>query len=118
MNSKFKLTARIRSFKYAFAGLWTLLKTQHNAWIHAVATALVIAAGICARLTPSKWCAIIFAIATVWIAEALNTAFEFLADAVHPQQHPLIKKAKDVAAAAVLIAAFAAVIVGAIVFLK
>ena len=116
VDKRFSFLSRIRSFKYAFAGIWALLRTQHNAWIHAVATVFVIAAGIIMRASRLEWCAIIFAIAFVWVAEALNTALEFLADAAHPQFHPLIKKAKDTAAAAVLIAAFAALLVGVIVF--
>ena len=116
VNKLFSITARIRSFKHAFAGIWVLLRTQHNAWIHAVATVVVVVAGIVVGLSVEKWCAIIFAIAGVWVAEALNTALEFLADAVHPDYHPLVKKAKDVAAGAVLIAAFAAIIMGALVF--
>jgi len=113
---KFSITGRLRSFRHAFAGLRTLLATQHNARIHALATVTVITAGIFAKLTPAKWCLLVFAIAGVWVAEALNTALEFLADAVHPQFHPLVKKAKDTAAAAVLTAALAAFCIGAIVF--
>ena len=51
----------------------------------------------------------------VWTAEALNTAFEFLADAASPNFHPLVKKAKDVAAGAVLISAIGAVVIGVLV---
>jgi diacylglycerol kinase (ATP) len=64
----------------------------------------------------SDWCWIILAISLVWTAEALNTAFEFLADAASPEFHPLVRNAKDVAAGAVLITAIGAVIIGCIVF--
>jgi len=47
----------------------------------------------------------------------LNTAIEFLVDLVQPDHHPLAEKAKDIAAAAVLIAAIASVVIGVIVFL-
>ena len=108
--------ARLRSFKYAFKGLWTLLATQPNARIHGVATLLVVALGGWLGITRSEWLWVTLAIMAVWSAEAMNTAFEFLADAVHPAAHPLIGKAKDVAAAAVLIAALGAAVIGALVF--
>ena len=93
-----------------------MVRCQHNAWIHLVATAMVIAAGFFFHLSSSEWCWIVLAIAIVWTAEALNTAFEFLADAASPSFHPIVRDAKDVAAGAVLITALGAVIIGAIIF--
>jgi len=93
-----------------------MVRSQHNAWIHAVATALVIAAGVFFDITRNEWNWIILAIIAVWTAEALNTAFEFLADATSPAFHPLIGKAKDVAAGAVLIAAIGSVAIGLSIF--
>jgi diacylglycerol kinase (ATP) len=58
----------------------------------------------------------ILAISIVWTAEALNTAFEFLADAASPEFHRLVRDAKDVAAGAVLLTAIAASIIGVIIF--
>jgi diacylglycerol kinase len=69
------------------------------------------------RISRSDWCWIILAVSIVWTAEALNTAFEFLADAASPDFHPLVRDAKDVAAGAVLITALAAAIIGVIVLL-
>jgi diacylglycerol kinase len=112
----FEFTGRIRSFRYAIAGLIRMIRCQHNAWIHAVATVAAIALGLLFRLTRFEWCWIVLAIAIVWTAEALNTAFEFLADAASPNFHPVVRDAKDVAAGAVLVTAIAAVIIGAIVF--
>ncbi len=108
--------SRLQSFRHAFEGLRTLWTTQPNVRIHAAATAAALALGLLADLTRPEWCAILLAIALVWIAEALNTALEFLADAAVPDLHPLVKKAKDVAAAAVLIAAACAVAVGVVIF--
>jgi len=116
MNRPFQFTGRIRSFKYALRGIWTMVQSQHNAWIHALATALVIGAGIVFHITRNEWNWIILAIIAVWTAEALNTAFEFLADATSPAFHPLIRKAKDVAAGAVLIAAIGSVAIGLSIF--
>jgi len=93
-----------------------MLATQHNAWLHAVATALVCAAGGACRLAPGEWCAVVLAIVAVWMAEGLNTALELLADATSPEFHPLIGQAKDVAAGAVLLAALGAVLIGLLVF--
>src|SRR5215470_15567013 len=93
-----------------------MIRCQHNAWIHATATVAVILAALFFRISSAEWCWIILAISIVWTAEALNTAFEFLADAASPEFHPLVQHAKDVAAGAVLITAVAAVIIGSIVF--
>ena len=116
MHQPFSFTARLHSFRYALAGLRTLLLTQHNAWIHAAATGLVVAAGLVLGLSPAEWCWLVLAMTLVWMAEALNTALEFLADAVTQEFHPLILQAKDVAAAAVLIAAIGALVIGLLVF--
>ena len=115
MAEPFRFTGRIRSFKFAFAGLWTMMKSQHNAWVHAAATVLVVVAGLFFGITPLEWCALVLAITAVWVAEALNTAFEFLADVASPEFHPLVKRAKDVAAGAVLIAAIGSLIIGLLV---
>lgn len=115
MNPPFRLRQRLHSFRYAFAGLGTLLRTQHNAWIHAVATVLVLALGAYLRLARTDWLWLALALTLVWMAEAFNTALELLADAVTREQHPLIGRAKDVAAAAVLIAALGALVIGVLV---
>lgn len=116
MHQPFSFTARLHSFRYALAGLRTLLLTQHNAWIHAVATVLVVAAGLALGLSLAEWCWLVLAMTLVWMAEAFNTALEFLADAVTQEFHPLILQAKDVAASAVLIAAIGALVIGLLVF--
>ncbi len=92
-----------------------MLKSQHNAWIHALATFIVCVIGLYLGLSRSEWCWIVLAMMAVWTAEAFNTAFEFLADAVSPNYHPLIGKAKDVAAGAVLLSAIGSVIIGLII---
>lgn len=114
--TKFSVRARLRSFVYAGHGLRTLLATQHNAWIHAVATLLVVGAALAFRLGRMEWVALILTLVSVWTAESLNTALEFLCDAASPEFHPLVEKAKDVAAGAVLICALGAVAAGVLVF--
>jgi len=117
-SKPFRMAARVKSFLQALSGLKTMLRTQHNAWIHLAATFLVIGAGVGLRLTPFEWVAIILAIVLVWTAEALNTALEFLCDVVSPEFHPLVGMAKDVAAGAVLVSALGAAAIGTIVFLQ
>ena len=112
----FQFTGRIRSFRHAIVGILRMIRCQHNAWIHAAATLIVLAAACFLRVSIADWCWIILAISIVWTAEALNTAFEFLADAASPEFHPLVRDAKDVAAGAVLLTAIAASIIGVIIF--
>lgn len=108
----FRFAARMKSFQYAGAGIVTMLRTQHNAWIHAVLTVAVVVAATLFDVSVAEWCWLILAIMAVWCAEALNTAFEFLADAASPDFHPLVQKAKDVAAGAVLITAIGSATIG------
>lgn len=112
----FSWGARARSFVYAGRGLRTMLVSQHNAWIHAAATLAVGALGVACRIERVEWIALILAVVSVWTAEALNTALEFLCDVASPDFHPLVEKAKDVAAGAVLICALGATAVGILVF--
>ncbi|MDH3349580.1 MAG: diacylglycerol kinase family protein [Desulfobulbaceae bacterium] len=116
MSHSFQIKARIHSIKFATKGIITMLRTQHNAWLHSLATVTVSICGIGVHLARWEWCFVILAIMAVWIAEALNTALEFLADVASPEFHPLVEKAKDVAAGAVLIAALGAVIIGLLIF--
>jgi diacylglycerol kinase len=115
-NRPFGFTGRIRSFRHAFVGIFLMIRCQHNAWIHAIATVIVIAGSLFFRLSRAEWCWIVLAIAIVWTAEALNTAVEFLADVASPNFHPLVREAKDVAAGAVLITATSSAIIGVLIF--
>src|SRR5437868_10767855 len=112
----FQFSGRIRSFRDAIAGVLRMIQCQHNAWIHAAATLVVLAAAFVLRISAADWRWIILAISIVWTAEALNTAFEFLADAASPDFHPLVRDAKDVAAGAVLITAIASVVIAVVIF--
>jgi diacylglycerol kinase (ATP) len=105
MCRRFCLADRIQSFRYGIRGIALMLKSQHNAWIHATASVLVLIVGAFFGLSPGEWCWLVIAIMAVWTAEALNTALEFLADVASPESHPGVERAKDVAAGAVLISA-------------
>ena len=115
--SPFTFVGRVRSFRHAVTGLAFVLRSQHNAWLHAVATGLAIVLGVVLRITVDEWCVLVLAVVTVWVAEAFNTGLEVLADALVSERHPIVKIAKDVAAAAVLLSALGALVVGAILFL-
>ena len=103
---------RWRSFVHAGRGIADLLRTQPNARVHLAATLAVLALGGWLGIDREDWGLLIPAIGLVWIAEALNTALEHLADAVHPARDERIRRSKDAAAAGVLIAAIAAAAIG------
>lgn len=113
---RFSIATRLKSFGYAFQGFAFMLKTQHNAWLHLIATVAVVCTGFALQVSAEDWRWLIVAIALVWLAEAMNTAFEHLCDVVSPEFHPSVKRAKDIAASAVLFAAIAAALIGAITF--
>jgi diacylglycerol kinase len=106
------IRSRIRSFKHAFAGIWYVLRTQKNAWIHLFIMVMVVILAAWLRLSLVDWAVLVLSIGIVWLAEFFNTSIEAIVDLVSPQRHPLAKVSKDVGAAAVLIAAVAAAIVG------
>ena len=113
----FSMHSRLKSFVYAFAGFKQFFRTEHNAWIHALATLLVIPFSFMMELSAMEWIAIVFAIAFVWITEMLNTAVEKTMDHLSPEEHPQVKLIKDVAAAAVLTASVAACIIAFIIYI-
>lgn len=105
----FTIAGRIQSFRYAARGIRLMLQSQHNAWLHACASCIVAIIGGLLVLSAAEWCWIVLAVMAVWTAEALNTALEFLADVASPDFHPLVEKAKDVAAGGVLVAALGSI---------
>ena len=109
------LRSRLLSFKHAFHGLWYVLRTQRNAWIHMAVTVVVVLMSWWLALPARDWAILALSIAIVWTAEVLNTAIEAVVDLASPVHHPLAKVGKDVGAAAVLIAAATAVLVGLLI---
>jgi diacylglycerol kinase len=103
------------SFRHAFAGLWYTLRTQRNMRLHLAAALLVGALGLALGLTPVELALLVFAIALVMVAELVNTALEAVVDLAAPYVDPLAGIAKDVSAAAVLLSAVVAVLIGALV---
>lgn len=113
----FSVQARIKSFVYAWQGLTALLRTEHNAYIHLALTVIALLLSMCLRISAMELIALIITMALVWMAELFNTAIEKVADFVCAQKHPQIKLVKDVAAAAVMVTAVAALLTGCIIFL-
>ena len=116
-DAKFSIRNRLASFKYAFSGLRSLIKHEHNARLHLLVAFLVIALGFVLSISRFEWLVLVLIIAIVFITEILNSAIESLADFVSPQYSEIIKRVKDYCAAAVLIAAITSVVVGLIIFL-
>lgn len=108
---------RIASFGFAFKGIGILYRDTPNALIHLIFTVGVLIAGFLLHISVGEWIAVILCIGIVTAAEAFNSALESLADKVSPEKDPLIGKAKDLAAGAVLVAAVMAAIIGIIIFL-
>jgi diacylglycerol kinase len=109
------IVSRAHAFRHAFLGWWFVVRTQRNAWIHAIVTTLVVLAALWLRLPIRDWAMLLLSIALVWTAEFINTALEAVVDLASPQHHPLAKVGKDVGAAAVLIAALTSVLVGVLI---
>lgn len=109
------LISRAYAFQYAFSGWWFVIRTQRNAWIHAIVSVAVVLLAAWLGLPARDWAVLVIAITTVWTAEFLNTALEAVVDLASPQQHYLAKVGKDVGAAAVLIAAGSSVLIGLLI---
>ena len=118
MNSPQRAQTRIESIGYALAGIWHVIRTQRNAWIHSIATLAAIFLGFWLRINETDWALLVIAISIVWLAELMNTALEALVDLLSPESHPLAKIAKDVAAGAVLLSSIAAFVLGFLIFLS
>ena len=106
------IKSRFESIFHAVEGWWYVLRTQKNAWIHAVASIGAITAGLLLKISLRDWAVLFLAIAIVWSAEFFNTALEAIVDLTSPEVNHLAKVSKDVGAAAVLIAAAAAILIG------
>lgn len=113
----FSFKARLKSFRFAWDGIVSFFRYEHNAQIHLAITVLVLVLSVTLRLTKWEAIAVVFSVALVWVAEMFNTVIEKTMDFISTERHPQIKLVKDIAAGAVLIAAIAAAIVGCIIFI-
>ena len=108
-------SSRVASFGHAVRGWHYVLRTQMNVWIHSAVAAVVFVLGLWLHLPARDWAVIILTTAVVFAAEFMNTAIEAVVDLASPDTHPLAKIGKDVGAAAVLVAALAAILIGLLI---
>ncbi len=105
------------SFTYAFAGLRYAFGTQRNIRVQSTAALVAVVLGILLGLSTLEWAVLVLTMTGVIVAEMINTVFETLVDLVTQEYHELAKIAKDVGAAAVIMTAMAAVVVGSLLFI-
>ena len=106
----------LKSFKYAFDGIYTGIKEEQNMKIHIAIMILVIIFGIMLKISKIEWIICIILFGFVISMELINTAIENIVDLVCPGYSEKARKIKDIAAGAVLTAAILAVLLGLIVF--
>jgi diacylglycerol kinase len=116
-QERFSARKRLKSFSHAFSGLRGIILREHNFRIHLLAALLAVILGVVLHLSPGEWTALVLVIVMVFVAEILNSALEALSDIISPEHHKSVKRAKDYAASAVLLAALASLVVGGILFL-
>lgn len=115
--NKFSLKSRLGSFRFAVNGLLLLLKNEHNSRIHLLAAIIAIIMGIIMKIDHYEWSLLIIVIGAVFLTELLNSSIESLADLIDPEWNELIMRVKDYSAAAVLISAIVALVVGGLIFI-
>ncbi len=103
-------------FRDAFRGVRSGVRGQSSFRVHLFAAAAVVAAGVALRINRIEWCLLVLCIGGVLVAEMLNSALESMAKAITGERHPHLGNSLDIGSAAVLLAAIAASIVGAIIF--
>jgi len=116
-QKKFSFYERTASIRYACEGIISFFKTQHNAVIHLFFTIVVFVAGVVLKISSVETTVLLLAIGFVWAAEIFNTVIEAVMDHLSPDKQPAVKYIKDVSAAAVLVSALIAVVVGLIIFI-
>jgi hypothetical protein len=111
-----KMKKLLKSFKYAFEGIFTGIKEEQNIKIHIVIMILVIIFGIMLKISKAEWIICIILFGLVISMELINTAIENTVDLITKEKNEQAKIAKDVAAGAVLVSAIASAIIGLIIF--
>lgn len=112
----FSPTKRVRSFGYAFRGIYFMLRSQHNFWIQITLGTMAVVMGFAFEISRGEWMVLALTIGMVLSAETFNSAIESLTDMVQPEQDSRAGWVKDLAAGAVLITALAAIAVGLLIF--
>ena len=117
ISQKFSWKARGASFSFAFRGIVAFFRTEHNTRLHGGLTASALLLSFFLQISKTEFALILIAITLVWITEIINTAIEKSMDFISTEKHPQIALVKDLAAAAVLVSAVAAFLIGIIIFL-
>jgi len=112
----FRATRLIKSFGYAFKGLFKIFHEEQNLQIQAAIALVAVSLGLYCRIKPIEWCVLLIMITMVILMEVINSAVERVADVLRPRINTYVKEIKDIAAAAVMLASLSAVIVGIIIF--
>ena len=115
-TSSFSIKARLKSFVFAWNGIFQFFKKEHNAQVHLASSILVTALALLVKVNVTEALLLVFAMAFVWITEMINTAIEKAMDFITLEKHSQIKLIKDLAAGAVLVASITALITGSIIF--
>jgi diacylglycerol kinase len=113
----FSWKQRLKSFRYAGAGILAFIKKEHNARLHLAATIIVILMVLYYPVSRTEIIALVFVVALVWVTEMINTAIERTIDFITAAREPQIEFIKDVAAGAVLISSIGAAITGGVIFI-
>lgn len=106
-----------KSFKYAFKGLFSLIRKEQNFRLHVLAAIAVIFMGIYFEIKLWQWALIVLAIAGIFILEMLNTILERMIDMFQPRIHHYVEEIKDIMSAVVLVASLASIGIALIIFL-
>lgn len=117
LRKEFSWKERAASFGYAWKGIRSFFETEHNAWIHCFLTLVAFCMSAVLNVSKTEFILLLFVITLVWTMEIINTAIEKAMDFISLEKHPQIKLVKDLAAAAVLVAAVAALLTGTLIFL-
>lgn len=117
INERFTIAGRFRSLGFALNGIRSIFKTEHNMWVHLVATITVIALAIFFRVSWLEGATLTIVIGMVWVAEIANTVIEKIMDFIFPRPHAAVKHIKDMSAAAVLVSSLIALVTGCIIFI-
>ncbi len=116
LSGKTSFQKQVNSFRYAFQGIWFMIKSENHFRIHLIILVMVVIAGILFHLSTNEWVWIILVSGAVLSAETMNSSIEQLTDLVHPHKGEKAARIKDLAAGAVLLSAIAAAIAGVIIF--
>ncbi len=116
-TKQFSIRARANSFRFAWEGICKFFSEEHNAWIHLAGTVAVLIAAGWFRISRHEMILLVIVMGFVWTAEIFNSAIEKIMDFIQPEPHPEVKRVKDISAAAVLVAAFIALVTGVFIFI-